>query len=322
MLARRGLLMLYSTLVVAIPTLVMGQDYPQRPIQLVHGFGAGGNADTIARIIAAPLAEALGKPVVVEPKTGAGGNIASDYVAKARPEGYALVLLTGGHAVSAGLYRSLPFDPVEDFAMVSTVAFFPFVIAVRQDHAFRSLADLLAAAKAKPGAVSYSSVGIGSTQHLTGELLASMAGVEMTHVPYRGGMAPLTDLLSGQIDVMVDSLTVTAPQIEAGKIRGLGATSPARWPSLPDVPAAAETVPGFDVRSWVGIATTRGTPPAVVERLNREIRAVLALPQVKGRLETMGNEVRGGTPEEMRIHVTAEVAKWRQVIRTANVPLQ
>lgn len=293
--------------------------YPSRPITLSHGFGAGGNSDTVARIIAPVLAERLGQQVIVEPRVGAGGNLATDRVVKAEPDGYNLIVLTGGHAVSGALYKALPFDPVDDLQMLSTLIYFPFVISVRKDHRFQSLADLVAEAKAKPKTVTFSSVGVGSTQHLAGELLASLAGIELVHVPYRGGQAPVTDLLGGRIDVMIDTLTVTRPQLNAGTIRGLAVTSQAPWPSLPGIPAAADTVKGYDVRSWMGIATTKGVPEPQVKRLNAEILYALQQPQVRDKFEAIGNQVRGSTPEEMRAWVAGEVAKWRKVIEAAKV---
>jgi tripartite-type tricarboxylate transporter receptor subunit TctC len=296
--------------------------YPSRPITLSHGFGAGGNSDTVARIISPTLSERLGQQVVVEPRVGAGGNLATERAVKAAPDGYTLIVLTGGHAVSGALYKSLPFHPVDDLQMLSTLIYFPFVISVKSDHRFRSLADLIAEAKAKPKTITYSSVGVGSTQHLAGELLASMAGIELVHVPYRGGQAPVTDLLGGRIDVMIDTLTVTRPQLASGTIRGLAVTSPNEWPGLKDIPPAAKVVPGYDVRSWMGVATTKGVPQPVVKRLNAEILYALQQPQVRDKLEGIGNEVRGSTPEEMRAWIAGEVAKWQKVIADAKVERQ
>jgi tripartite-type tricarboxylate transporter receptor subunit TctC len=311
----------------AVPASVAAQEkpqdkYPSRPITLSHGFGAGGNSDTVARIIGPVLAERLGQQVIVEPRVGAGGNLATDRVAKAAPDGYNLIVLTGGHAVSGALYKALPFHPVDDLQMLSTLIYFPFVISVRKDHRFQSLADLVAEAKAKPRTITYSSVGVGSTQHLAGELLASLAGIELVHVPYRGGQAPVTDLLGGRIDVMIDTLTVTRPQLNAGTIRGLAVTSPAAWPSLPGIPAAADTVKGYDVRSWMGVATTKDVPEPIVKTLNTEILYALQQPQVRDKLEAIGNEVRGSTPDEMRSWVAGEIAKWRKVIDDAKVERQ
>ena len=296
--------------------------YPIRPITLSHGFGAGGNSDTVARIIAPTLAERLGQQVIVEPRVGAGGNLATERAVKATPDGYTLIVLTGGHAVSGALYKALPFHPVDDLQMLSTLIYFPFIISVRKDHRFQSLADLVAEAKAKPKTITYSSVGVGSTQHLAGELLSSLAGIELVHVPYRGGQAPVTDLLGGRIDVMIDTLTVTRPQLDAGTVRGLAVTSPQRWPGLSGIPPAGDTVKGYDVRSWMGIATTKGVPAPIVTKLNEEILYALEQPQVRGKLEAIGNEVRGSKPDEMRVWIAGEVAKWKKVIDDAKLERQ
>jgi len=311
-----------ATIVALGPQASAQEAYPSRPITLLHGFGAGGNSDTISRIMAEPLSPRLGQPVVVEARAGAGGNLASGALAKAAPDGYTLITFTGGHAVSGAIYKSLPFDTVNSFQMVSTLIFFPFVVAVNKDSPHKTLADLIAAAKAKPNSITYSSAGVGSTQHLAGALFASMAGIEMIHVPYRGGTGPITDLLGGQVDVLFDTQTVTLPHIRSGAIRGLGVTSPNAWASLPGIPPVAQTVPGYDVRSWMGIAGPKGMPQAVVDRLNSEIRYVLARDPAKGKLEKLGNEVRASTPQEMHDWVAGEVAKWRKVVADAKIPQQ
>ncbi|TPG55738.1 tripartite tricarboxylate transporter substrate binding protein [Roseomonas nepalensis] len=295
--------------------------WPDRPVQLVQGFGAGGNADTIARVIAAPLAEALGKPVVVEARTGAGGNIASEYIARARPDGYTLGLLTGGHAVSAAVYRNFRFDPVQDFSFISTVSVFPFVVATRAESPVRSMGDLIAAARARPGEITFSSVGVGSTQHLTGELLAQMAGIRLSHVPYRGGTQPLTDMLSGRIDVMVDSITVTGGAIRAGSARALGVTSAAPWPGL-EAPSIAQSVPGFEVVSWVGLVAPSGTPAPIVARLNTELAKVLALPEVQRSLEALGSRPIPSSPEAMQAFVSGQIRQWQRVVSEAGLERQ
>src|SRR5437899_1987370 len=322
-----GILKTVATAAVLLCALVNSgasadDDYPSRPITLTHGFGAGGNADAIARIVADGLSRRLGKPVIVEARPGAGGNIPSDRAAKAAPDGYTLIMLTGGHAVSAAMYKALPFDPVEDFRMISTVVFFPFVVAVKSNHRFQTPADLIAEAKAKPDTLTYSSVGVGSTQHLVGELLSSMAGIKMIHVPYKGGGGPINDLLGGQIDILIDTLTITAPQLAAGTIRGLGVTSEKPWFSIPDVPPIAATVPGYEVRSWLGIATSKNVPQPVVEKLNRELRAVLEFPDIRSKLQTMGNEVRGASPDDMKDMIGSEISRWKQVISDAKIPKQ
>jgi tripartite-type tricarboxylate transporter receptor subunit TctC len=298
------------------------QTYPERPITLSHGFGPGGNADVISRILATPMSEGLGQPVVVEARVGAGGTIAADRAAKGRPDGYTLIILPGGHAISAGMYKSLPYHPVDDFAMISMLTSFPFVMAVRKDHRFRTIGDVVAAAKAKPGTVTFGSAGVGSGQHLSGELLASMAGLQMTHVAYKGGTASLTDAMSGQIDFFIDTLTLVSPHLDAGAIRGLAVTSPKEWRTLPGMAPVAATVPGYEVFSWLGIATTKGTPEPVVQKLNAEVRRVLAIPAVRQRIEQMGNEITPTSSTEMRQFVSAEVQKWTKVIRDAKVEPQ
>jgi tripartite-type tricarboxylate transporter receptor subunit TctC len=296
--------------------------YPARPVLLTHGFAAGGNADAIARIVADALSPRLGQPVVVEPRPGAGGNTASARLAKSPPDGYTLITLTGGHAVSGAIYKSLPFDPVDDFQMISTFGYQAFMVAVRKESPIKSLADLVAAAKAAPGTLTYSSVGVGSTQHLAGELFCSMAGIKMTHIPYRGGSAPMTDLLGGQIDLGFDSITVIEPQLQAGKVTALGVTSAHTWWSLPDVAPIATMIPGYDVQTWLGLAAPKGTPPDVVDRLNGAVRAALADPQTKERLRKIGMDVRASSPEEMTKLVASQVAKWKKVVADANIAQQ
>lgn len=295
------------------------EDWPKRPVTLVQGFGAGGNADSVARVMAAALAADLGEQVVVEPKPGAGGNLASETVSRAQPDGYTLILLTGGHAVSAAMYKGLRFHPVDGFAFVSLVSTFPFVIATSVGGPLGSIADVVAAARREPGRLTFSSVGVGSTQHLTGELFAGAAGIKLTHVPYRGGMQPLTDLMSGRIDLLVDTLTVTGGAVQSGTIRGLGVTSAEPWPTVPDVPPIARTLPGFEVRSWLGIAAPAGTPPAIVARLNAAVVKALATEGVRKQLETLGVQPGASTPAGMRDFVAAEVARWQGVVERAGI---
>jgi tripartite-type tricarboxylate transporter receptor subunit TctC len=313
--------LIVAAAVAAAPVYGQGA-YPERPITLVHGFAAGGNSDTISRTIAEPLSQRLGQPVIVEARAGAGGNIASDRVAKSAPDGYTLVTFTGGHAVSGAIYKSLPFDTVNDFQMISMLIYFPFVIAVKKDSPYQTLEQLIAAAKANPGKINYSSAGVGSTQHLAGALFCAMAGIDMVHIPYRGGVGPITDLLGGTVDVLFDTQTVTLPHIGSGAIRGLGVTSPNEWPSLKGIPPVGKTVKGYDVRSWMGIAAPKGLPQPLVEKLNTEIRYVAARDPAKAKLEALGNEVRASSPQEMHDWVANEVAKWRKVVADAKIPQQ
>ena len=303
-------------------TVAHADNYPTRPITLMHGFGPGGNADVVSRLVGAAMAKSMGQQVVVEAHPGAGGNIAAERAARAKPDGYTLILLPSGHAVSAGLYKHLPYDSLNDFTWISMTTTFTFIISVRADSPYKSLADLIAAAKAKPGKLSFSSVGIGSTQQLCGELFKSMAGINMIHVPYKGGTAPLTDLLGGQIDVMVDTNTVSTPQIKAGKIRGLGESADKPWPGVPGVPPIAQTLPGYNVIGWTGIAAPKGLPKPLVDRLNQEIHKALADPTVKARIEQMGNVATPSTPEEFRARVATDIAQFKKVIQNAHIPLQ
>ncbi|RYF82806.1 MAG: tripartite tricarboxylate transporter substrate binding protein [Comamonadaceae bacterium] len=296
--------------------------FPSQPIQLVHGFGAGGNADVVARLVAQKLAGVLGQPVVVEIKSGAGGSIASSYVAKAKPDGHTLVMLTGAHTVSAALSKNLPYDPVKDFAFISTVSSFPFVVAVRAEHPAQTLGDLLAIARKEPGKVSFTSVGIGSTQHMVGELLGATAGVRLLHIPYRGGGAPVQAVIGGDVDVLADTLTVASPHIRSGRLRALGVTSAQPWPGAPGVPTVAATLPGFEVRSWLGLAAPAGTPQAVVQRLNAELRKALADPEFEKALSGLGSETAPRSSADTLAMVQRDIARWRDVAVRAGLTSQ
>ncbi|MCX7313247.1 MAG: tripartite tricarboxylate transporter substrate binding protein [Hyphomicrobiales bacterium] len=298
------------------------QTYPSRPVTLTHGFAAGGNADVVSRIAGEALSRHLGQPVVIEPRPGAGGNTASQRLTSSPPDGYTLITLTSAHAVSAGIYKTLPFDPVESFQFISNIGFQALIVAVRADSPYKTMADLIAAAKRDPGKLTYSSVGVGSTQHLAGELLCAMAGIKMTHIPYRGGSGPMTDLLGGQIDVNVDTITVIEPQVSAGKVTALGVTSGNPWWSLPGITPVSATVPGYDVKTWVSLAAPKGTPADVVKKLNADTRAGLAEKDIKEKLNKIGVDVQPGTPDEMKALVTEQVAKWKKVVADAGIPQQ
>ena len=304
------------------PTALAQQNYPTRPVTLTHGFAAGGNGDVVSRIVADALSKHLGQAVVVEPRPGAGGNTASQRLTTSPPDGYTLITLTSAHAVSAGIYKQLPFDPVDGFQFISTYGYQALLVAVRADSPIKTMADLIAAAKANPGKLTYSSVGVGSTQHLSGELLCSMAGIQMTHVPYRGGSGPMTDLLGGSIDVNVDTITVIEPQLRAGKVTVLGVTSGEKWWSLPDITPISATVPGYDVKTWVALAGPKGMPASIVGKINAATRAGLADKETIERLNKIGVDVRTSSPEEMKAMVTEQVAKWKKVVADAHIPQQ
>ncbi len=299
------------------------QAWPDRAIKILQGFAPGGNADNIARTVSAEMAKGLGQSFVVEAQAGAGGTIAATTVSRARPDGYTLLLATGGHAVAGALYNSLAYRTVQDFEMIGTITYFPFLVVTTADSKIPSLSALLANARANPGKVAYGTAGIGSTHHLAGELLASMSKTQLMHVPYRGDSASLTALLAGDLPFIIAPPTAVLPNIKAGKLRALAATGPQRWPGLPDVPTVAEQgVAGYDVRSWAGLMAPAGTPRPVIDRLNAELQKALLVPAVKARLEEMGGEARGSTPEEMRAMVAAETQKWTQVVNEAKIPKQ
>ena len=306
----------------ALPAALAQQPYPTRPITLTHGFAAGGNGDVVSRIVADALSRHLGQAVVVEPRPGAGGNTASQRLTTSSPDGYTLITLTSAHAVSAGIYKQLPFDPVDGFQFISTYGYQALLVAVRKDSPIKTMADLIAVAKANPGKLTYSSVGVGSTQHLSGELLCAMAGIQMTHVPYRGGSGPMTDLLGGQIDLNVDTITVIEPQLRAGKVTVLGVTSGEKWWSLPDITPISATVPGYDVKTWVALAGPKGMPADIVSKINAAARAGLADKETIERLNKIGVDVRTSSPEEMKAMVTEQVAKWKKVVADAHIPQQ
>ncbi len=307
--------------VLAAP-LACAQEFPAKPLKLLIGFPPGGNVDVVGRIVAAKMSEGLGQQVVPENRTGAGGIIANDAVAKAAPDGYTLLLVSGAHVTQAAVRASLPYDPVRAFAWVSTVVKYPLVIEVRGDSRFRTLDEFIAYVKSHPGKVYYPSPGMGTLYHLAAEQFIAMAGIDMQHVPFRGGAEPLTEVLSGRMEMLFDALTNSYPQIRAGKFRPLAVTSLAPAAALPGVPTAAQSVPGYEASSFSGIATTAGTPPAVVERLNRELRRVLAQPDVAQRFAEWGGQPEASSPEEMRAYVEREIAKWKRVVESRRIELQ
>ena len=318
---RRHLIWTLATASLALPLQAQSQNFPDRPIKVMQGFAPGGNADTIARTVGAEMSKGLGQSMVVEAQAGAGGTIAANTVAKSRPDGYTLLLATGGHAVAGAIYNNLPYRTVQDFEMVGTITYFPFLVVVPANSKYPNLSALLAAARANQAEVSYGTAGIGSTHHLAGELLASMSKTPMLHVPFRGDSASLTALLGGEIPMIIAPPTAVMANIKAGKLRVIATTGPQRWQGLPDVPTVAEQgVPGYDVESWAGLMAPAGTPRAVIDRLNAELQKALLVPAVKSRLEDMGGVVRGSTPEDMKAMVSAQTQKWTDVVNSAKIP--
>jgi tripartite-type tricarboxylate transporter receptor subunit TctC len=320
---RRNLLIALSASALAVPFQAFAQTYPERPIKVLQGFAPGGNADAIARAVGLEMSKGLAQSMVVEAQAGAGGTIAATTVSKAKPDGYTLLLATGGHAVAGALYNNLAYRTVQDFEMVSTITYFPFLIVVPANSKFANLSALLVTAKANPEQITYGTAGIGSTHHLAGELLASMSKTQLLHVPYKGDSGSLTALLAGDIPMIIAPPTAVMANIKAGKLRAIATTGPQRWPGLPDVPTVAEQgVATYDVRSWAGLMAPAGTPRPVIDRLNVELQKALLVPSVKTRLEDMGGEVRGSTPEDMKTMVANQTQKWIQVVNEAKIPKQ
>jgi tripartite-type tricarboxylate transporter receptor subunit TctC len=318
---RRSLLAAAAGLAALAGVPARAQAFPDRPIKVIQGFAAGGNADTIARLVGAEIQKGLGQPIVVEAVTGAGGAIASVAVARAKPDGYTLLLATGGHVVAAAMMAKPTYRPAEDYEAVSTITFFPFLLVVPSESRFASLQALLGAARAAPGTVGFGSAGVGSTHHLAGELLARQAGAPLLHVPYRGDSASLTGLLAGDVPSIIAPPTAVLAQVRAGRLRVLATTGGQRWPGLPEVPTVAEQgVAGYDVRSWAGLLAPAGTPRPVVDRLNAETLKALQDPSVRQKLADIGGEARGSTPDEMKAMIAAENDRWTKLVADANIP--
>jgi len=298
------------------------QVFPNKPLKLVTPFPPGGSADVIARLAADRLSDGLGQPVVVDNRPGAGGLVGNEYAAKQAPDGYTLLLITGAYPVQGAMMKSLPYDPLRDIAMVSMLTSYPFVISVRPDSPFKALGDIIAAAKANPGKLNYPSSGIGTVHHLSGELLCAMAAIDMTHVPFRGGASPLTELLGGRVDLLLEAMTLSIGQVRSGKLRPLAVTSLERWKALPDVPAVNETLPGYEVISFIGLGATGGTPAPVIERVNAEVRKFLAQPETAKRFVDLGGEPRATSPEEMRSFIERDIQRWKGVIEARHIQQQ
>ncbi len=305
------------------PTVALAQagdgGYPQRAIKLVVPFPAGGGVDAVGRLLAERLSASLRQPVLVDNRPGAGGALGALAVARSPADGYTLLLNTNGHAILPHLQKT-EWDPVTDFVPISQVLVLPMMVFANANSPIKSLADLIAAAKANPGKVSYGSSGIGGPIHLGMEMFASRAGVKLLHVPYRGNAPMVTALLGGEIDVTLDTLAVSYPQVRAGKFRAIATTSPTRLKIASDVPTISEAgVSGFDYLGWQGILAPAGTPPAVVARLSSELIKILEMPAVRQRLEELGYEPRSSTPAEFLAAVKDDTVRYRKVITDAQI---
>jgi tripartite-type tricarboxylate transporter receptor subunit TctC len=301
-------------------TQAFAQAYPSKPIRIVVPYPPGGFNDTLGRTLAAKFQEAWGQPVIVENKPGANTVIGTDSVAKSQPDGYTLLIVAFPFAVTPSLLNTMPYDTVRDFQPVILAATSPNLLVVHPQVPINSVKELIAAAKAKPGSLSYASTGNGSSNHISMELFKTLAGVDIVHIPYKGSAPAVTDLLGGQVQVMFDNVPNVLPHVNAGKLRALAVSGAKRTPLAPDVPTVAEAgVPGYELTVWFGLVAPAGTPREIVQRLNAESLRILAMPDVRERFLAQGVEPLGSTPEQFADHIRSQMAKWSRVVRDAGV---
>jgi tripartite-type tricarboxylate transporter receptor subunit TctC len=317
----RTSLAVVAALAVLAAVPARAQQYPSRPVTIVVPFAAGGGSDLLARLVAQHLEEKLGKPFIIENRPGAGTMLAAMQAVRAAPDGYTLMQATSSTmAINVSMLKKMPYEPLKDLVPVALLSSSPFFLVVNKDLPVKSVADLIALAKAKPNSLNYGSGGPGSMHHLSTELLQSMAGIEMTHVPYKATPPAMNDLLAGHIQVLFGDTTSVLPMIQQGSVRALGVTTAKRSPAAPDVPAVAETVPGFESASWQMLVAPGATPPEVIALLNREVHAIFSEPAVIAELERRGiGPALTGTPDEVREFVKKEIVRWSDVVRRAGL---
>jgi tripartite-type tricarboxylate transporter receptor subunit TctC len=320
-LSRRRFLQLAAgpAALAVVSPVASAQTYPTRPLRLIVGFPPGGGVDTVARIMGPWLSERLGQPVIIENRPGASTNIAVQVVVNSPPDGYTLLFLGASAVINASISDKLPFNFQRDIAPVSGLIAFPLVLVANPSVPAKTVAELIAHAKANPNRVSMASFGTGSSSHLAGELFKMMAGINMVHVPYRGGAPMITDLIGGQVQVGFDVMTTALPHIRTGALRALGVADKDRFDLLPDVPSIAETLSGYEARAWVGVGAPKGTPPEIIARLNRDINAGLANAAIKTRLAEIGTIPMIFTATEFGAYVTAESEKWAAVVKFVGI---
>ena len=295
------------------------QDYPARSVRVLVGQAAGSSSDIIARLIAHRLSERLGQQFVVEDRPGAGGNIATETAVRANADGYTLLLVNSQNAISASLYK-LNFDFIRDIQPIASVSLVPLIMEVNPAVPAKTVPEFIAYAKQNPGKISMASAGVGGPQHVAGELFKMMAGLDMVHVPYRGSTPALVDLLAGQVQLMFDVTPSSLPHVKGGRLRPLGVTSTARLDALPDVPPVSDFLPGYQAAGWIGFGAPRGTPPAIIEKLSKEVEAAVADPQIKTRLVDLGGAILPtASPAEFGAFIAAETEKWAKVVQFAGI---
>ena len=294
--------------------------YPIKPIHLIVGFSPGGSADTVGRALAEGLSNRLGQPVIVENKAGANGNIAAELVARSTADGYTLYFPSIGHAVNASLYKNLPYDPIKDFTAIGSVFSAPNMLVVPVNSPYKSVAEVIAAAKANPGRLTFASSGSGTSVHLSAVLFEKMAKIQMIHVPYKGTGNAMPDVISGQVDMSFPNLPSAVPQVKAGNLRGLGITSAKRSAAAPGVPTIAESgLPGYDMATWYGLVAPANLPIGIRNRLNKELQSILADPKFKDKLIAQGADPMPGTPEQFSTFIKGEMEKWRKLIAQSQI---
>lgn len=298
------------------------QQYPTKPIRILVGFAAGGPSDVGARTIAQKLTEKWGQPVIVDFRPGAAGNIATELAAKAPPDGYTLLSAAFAHAVNPSLYSKLPFSAEKDFVPILMFASVSNLLVAHPSLPVRSVKDLIALAKSRPEQLTVGSAGVGTSSHLSGELLKMMAGIKLTHVPYKGLAPAHVDTIGGQLSLLFDGIVTGVPAAKSGRLRALGVTSPTRWQGAPDIPSIAEALPGFDVRGWYGLLAPAGTPREIIQRINTETARAIREPDARERLYSIGSEPLANTPEEFAAFIQNEMAKWAKVVKAVGVKME
>jgi len=315
----RRLLAAFIGATAALVSTQTGAAYPDRPIRLVVPFAPGGGTDTIARTLAAAMSTELGKQIIIDNKPGAGTILGTDAVAKSAPDGYNIVIATFAHAVNPSLVPKLPYAQDKAFAPITLIGKGPNVLVVRADSPYKTVKDIVDAARAKPGTLTYASQGNGTSAHLAGEMLTNLAGIQMTHVPYRGAGPAITDLMGGQVDLIFGTAAAVSPFVQSGKLRAIAVTSPQPSPSLKDIPTIAATVPGYAVESWYGLYAPAGTPPDVIEKLSAAAKKAARSPEFAKRIEQEGLEVTASDPAELDRYVKAEEVRWRKIVKENNI---
>lgn len=318
-LSRRQILRLAATALPTLPTLAKAQSYPARPIRIVVGFAPGGPAATVARLLSHRLTERLGQSFVIENRPGAGTNIATEFVVRAPPDGYTLLLTVPANAINATLYDKLSFDFLRDMAPVAGILREPLVLEVNPSIPVKTVSELIAYANANPRKLSMASGGIGAASHVSGELFKMMASIDLVHVPYRGSAPALVDMISGQVQVMFDPLSSSIEHLRSGKLRPLAVTTAMRSEALPDLPTVSETMQGYEASNWFGICAPKNTPAAIIDRLNGAINASLAEPEIRKQLANQGGTILPGSPADFGSLLAQETSKWAQVVKYAGL---